>query len=67
MKIPPDHPAHDEIVARHDRAAAMGLSAYLDPITGYTVLTASYLTSRGYCCNAGCRHCPYEDQTTDAT
>jgi hypothetical protein len=60
VKLPPDHPLYDEVVSRHDRAAALGLSAYLDPITGYTVLTASYLCDRGYCCNAGCRHCPYE-------
>jgi iron complex transport system substrate-binding protein len=23
------------------------------------VFTASYLQRRGYCCNSGCRHCPY--------
>ena len=23
------------------------------------VMTESYLLSRGYCCNSGCRHCPY--------
>src|SRR5436190_15281590 len=23
------------------------------------VFTASYLLRRGYCCNSGCRHCPY--------
>jgi hypothetical protein len=25
------------------------------------VFTASYLLRRGYCCESGCRHCPYED------
>lgn len=24
------------------------------------VFTASYLARRGYCCDSGCRHCPYE-------
>ena len=24
------------------------------------VFTASYLERRGYCCDSGCRHCPYE-------
>ena len=38
---------------------AAGLSSYVDPTTRYTVLTAGYLAERGYCCNAGCRHCPY--------
>ena len=23
------------------------------------VLTAKYLLKRGYCCESGCRHCPY--------
>ncbi len=23
------------------------------------VFTAAYLRKRGYCCESGCRHCPY--------
>jgi Family of unknown function (DUF5522) len=34
---------------------------YLD--RGLMVLTASYLLRRGYCCEQGCRHCPYRDVT----
>jgi hypothetical protein len=26
---------------------------------GLMVLTAHFLLKRGYCCNNGCRHCPY--------
>jgi hypothetical protein len=26
---------------------------------GLMVLTAGYHLRRGYCCNQGCRHCPY--------
>ena len=26
---------------------------------GLMVLTARYHLRRGYCCNQGCRHCPY--------
>lgn len=26
---------------------------------GLMVFTASYHLKRGYCCNNGCRHCPY--------
>jgi len=26
---------------------------------GYYVFTEYYLAQRGYCCNSGCRHCPY--------
>jgi hypothetical protein len=25
------------------------------------VFTAAYHLKRGYCCNSGCRHCPYRD------
>ena len=25
----------------------------------YMVFTAAYHLKRGYCCGAGCRHCPY--------
>ena len=25
----------------------------------YTVFTEHYLLKRGYCCESGCRHCPY--------
>lgn len=26
---------------------------------GLLVMTESYLRRRGYCCQNGCRHCPY--------
>jgi hypothetical protein len=32
---------------------------YLDH--GLMVLTARYHLLRGYCCEQGCRHCPYGD------
>ncbi|MGP8217392.1 MAG: DUF5522 domain-containing protein [Bacteroidia bacterium] len=28
-------------------------------VEGYKVFTATYLLKRGYCCQNGCRHCPY--------
>ena len=37
---------------------------------GLMVLTSRYLLRRGYCCEQGCRHCPYgytEDQKTAAS
>ena len=27
---------------------------------GLMVFTAAYHLKRGYCCGAGCRHCPYD-------
>ena len=29
---------------------------------GLMVLTARYHLRRGYCCEQGCRHCPYDGQ-----
>ncbi|HKL04151.1 MAG TPA: DUF5522 domain-containing protein [Cryomorphaceae bacterium] len=26
---------------------------------GYIVFTETYLLKRGYCCQNGCKHCPY--------
>ena len=31
---------------------------------GFMVFTAAYLLKRGYCCQSGCRHCPYGDFET---
>ena len=28
------------------------------------VFTAHYLLRRGYCCESGCRHCPYRKATS---
>lgn len=37
----------------------LGTFGYKDPATGLLVFTAGYLWERGYCCDTGCRHCPY--------
>jgi hypothetical protein len=50
-------------MARHAAAIAANVPAYTDPITGHTVFTARFLAERGYCCDSGCRHCPYEPPT----
>ncbi|MBI1317310.1 hypothetical protein GC167_10735 [bacterium] len=31
---------------------------YKDP-SGFLVFTEAYHLKRGYCCQSGCRHCPY--------
>lgn len=53
------HKVMDEILQKEAKARAEGKPTYVDPKTGYTVLTAKYLASRGYCCGNGCRHCPF--------
>ena len=34
-----------------------GVDYYME--NGFMVFTAHYLRERGYCCESGCRHCPY--------
>jgi urocanate hydratase len=34
-----------------------GIDYYIE--SGFVVFTAHYLRNRGYCCESGCRHCPY--------
>jgi len=32
----------------------------------YVVFTAAYHLRRGYCCESGCRHCPYGAESSPA-
>ncbi|MEM7323064.1 MAG: DUF5522 domain-containing protein [Actinomycetota bacterium] len=54
------HDGYDRAMAAHRRALAAGAPGYADPITGLFVMTAAYLRDRAWCCDRGCRHCPYE-------
>lgn len=58
-RLSPDDPAFEGIIRAHSGALRAGVDTYVDPRTGYTVLTAGYLARRGHCCESGCRHCPY--------
>jgi hypothetical protein len=58
-RLSPDDPDYPQIVRAHTDALDAGADTYVDPRTGYTVLTAGYLARRGTCCDSGCRHCPY--------
>lgn len=64
-RLSPDHPAYGRLVSVHREAVAAGASGYLDPLTGLFVFTALALWERGYCCDTGCRHCPYTDVDPD--
>jgi hypothetical protein len=35
---------------------------FLDPKTGYYMMTAFYLKKRGKCCGSGCKFCPYKKE-----
>ena len=58
-RLPPDHPAREEILRVHAAALDRGDPGYFDPVTGLFVMTAAVHAERGYCCERGCRHCPY--------
>lgn len=59
VRLFPTHPGYAAIMAAHDAAMAAGEPGYDDPRTGLYVFTARFLWERGYCCDSGCRHCPY--------
>ena len=46
-------------MARHAAAVSANIPYYLDPDSGLSVFTAAFLAERGYCCDSGCRHCPF--------
>lgn len=48
-----------EIERIHTHAVEQGLYFYVDPKTGYQVMTELTHRERGYCCQSACRHCPY--------
>lgn len=61
-RIGTDSPYYEEIIRRHKNAINKNENTYVDPVTEYDVFTSAYLLSRGYCCGAGCRHCPYDEK-----
>lgn len=56
---------YEECMRAHAQARAEGNQGYMDPKSGLFVMTADFLRARGFCCNSGCRHCPYEDLEED--
>ena len=50
----------DAASAKEDAELLEGRDYYLE--NGLFVFTASFLRKRGYCCESGCRHCPYQNQ-----
>lgn len=51
-------PADENEAAGRDTAELTAEDFYLEG--PYIVLTEVYHRKRGYCCNSGCRHCPYQ-------
>jgi len=48
-----------DIEELHKFACEQGLDTYIDPASGFTVLTSQALIKRGVCCGNNCRHCPF--------
>jgi len=44
----------------HLQACEMDEDIYIDPQSGYTVLTSRAHLKRGNCCGNACRHCPFQ-------
>jgi hypothetical protein len=57
LSVMPVLPAH--VQELHDQAVAQGCATYIDPASGYHVFTELHHQKRGYCCESGCRHCPF--------
>mmetsp|Transcript_28540 Transcript_28540/g.67824 ORF Transcript_28540/g.67824 Transcript_28540/m.67824 type:complete len:635 (-) Transcript_28540:43-1947(-) len=51
----------------HKEACERGERFYLDPKTGYQVMTEVAHKKRGKCCGCGCRHCPYNHANVPST
>jgi len=61
--LAPSDRHYDEIIEEHRLAIEERRPTYLDPATRRSVFTAQFLIDRGYCCESGCRHCPYVGAT----
>ena len=60
-RLDPGHPSYALVLRVHEAAVAADLATYPDPLSGFEVLTAAELWARGFCCDSGCRHCPFAE------
>jgi len=58
-RLNPERHDFEAIRIAHDGAVREEEKIYRDPTTGLMVFTAPALAERGWCCERGCRHCPY--------
>jgi hypothetical protein len=58
-RLGPERHDYEAIRRAHGAAVASDTSTYRDPTTGLMVFTSAALRDRGWCCERGCRHCPY--------
>jgi hypothetical protein len=53
-----DSERQDDPSPRQEKELEEGPDYYVE--NGLFVFTESFLRKRGYCCESGCRHCPYQ-------
>ena len=49
-----------QTTAAHEAACRRGQLGYIDPATGFFVMTETGLRKRATCCGNACRHCPFD-------
>lgn len=49
------------VAVLHRLATARGRAQYIDPDSGFSVFTATFLKQRA-CCGYSCRHCPHLEE-----
>jgi hypothetical protein len=58
--LSPEHKLSLAIDSLHKNACCNQKNTYIDPVSGYVVMTAYGHQKRGKCCGNKCRHCPYD-------
>ena len=56
-----DPQAEADLSERQEAELQEGLDYYVE--NGLLVFTAAFLRRRGYCCDSGCRHCPFHENS----
>jgi hypothetical protein len=64
MEKHPKPPDDDPRVLHLKHLGYLDGDFYFTP-EGYVVWTEQYHLRRGYCCQSGCRHCPYGNSPAD--
>jgi hypothetical protein len=58
-RLSPERADYQTIIEAHEQAVLAGAEGYVDPSNGAFVFTVSKLKERTFCCETGCRHCPF--------
>ncbi len=59
--LPIGAPRREEVLSCHALAITRNEDGYIDPVSGFFVMTSKYHLDGGSCCENQCRHCPYRE------